>query len=600
MNEVFQDYRIVEQLAAKKHTSLYRAQALADPAIQVVIKVFTSSRLPTQEDSARFLHEAAFIKQLQHPHILSLVDAGVAREHPYIISSYMSAGSLRIHLHDRRPSLHKALQIIEHVGEALAYAHEWEVIHGNLKPENIFFDTEHCVVLTDFALPDTIDRHQPGYRPDVRSALYMAPEQFSGSVDEASDQYALGCLAYELLTGQVPFAGAAFSTISAKHLKEPPVPLSHYVPALPPALEDAVLKTLEKDPLQRYGSVAFFLQALTSVSTEQVMVAHATSAFTLPISELVATRTVENEAQAATAPQIPIPTITPLSPTRPLSLQWRDFTATSPQAVPGAPTPLPTTMRSLVGYRPTLSSAVSHVQTRVTGALTSKVSIPFTQRAAQRWVALVAVVCIFLLSITIITSLSHTTNTSALTRAASPVAFQQSTPAPTSGSTLFQPLNTPTPVSTPMPQPTTPNQPQPTTPAQPQGQAPLLPGNPNPNPNPTTYRPPTNPVPTAAPTHQPVPTPTPRPTPPPQPTPTPIPTPTSTPLPVPTPTSTPLPIPTPTPTPPPQPGPTTTATPTPIVTATPTGPTATSTSTFNSLRARGRANKKSIWFLWYL
>jgi serine/threonine protein kinase len=557
MNEVFQDYRIVEQIVAKKYSSLYRAQLLTDPAVQVIMKVFTSSRLHTEQESARFLHEAAFLKQLQHPHILSLVDAGVAREHPYTINPYLSAGSLRSHLNDHQLSRRDALQLLEWIGEALAYAHEWEVIHGNLKPENILFDMQGHAVLTDFSLPDTIDMHQPGYRPDVRSALYMAPEQFSGNASEASDQYALGCLAYELLTGQVPFAGAAFSTISAKHIKELPSPLSQYVPDIPGDLEHAVLKALEKDPQQRYASVALFLQALTAISH-----AYSTSTFELPVPEAEDMQAMVTEAETAPIEEVVTspPPITPISPTHPVSIQWREHSAAAfatSQTVPVAPIAL---MSSLTAHLP---AVVSFVQTRVTGTLTGKMPIPFTQRSTQRWIALVAAFCVFLLSVTVITSLSHTTNTSALTRkaGASPIALAD-TPTPMSQSTLFQPLSTPTPMPTSA---STPNPPQATTPTQPQGPAPTLPL--PPGSNPTTFIPPANPTP--APTHQPAPTPqptpTPKPTPQPTPTPKPTPKPTPTPLPQPTPTPTPLPQPTPTPkptatsTPTPTPGPTATA-----------------------------------------
>ena len=145
------------------------------------------------------------------------------------------------HLH-----LQEALKIISQIGQALAYFHEHAYLHENIKPENIFFDPRGEVLLTDFRLSGFIDVKLLDYQSDPRSMCYMAPEQFAGTASEKSDQYALACLAYELITGQEPFSAQSFAMMWASHYAEIPAPLSDLVPGLPPSIEKAVFKAMAR------------------------------------------------------------------------------------------------------------------------------------------------------------------------------------------------------------------------------------------------------------------------------------------------------------------------------------------------------------------
>src|SRR6266496_2434244 len=107
----------------------------------------------------------------------------------------------------------------------LQYIHQYDIIHGNLKPENILFTARGEALLTDFTFSTLLEAASSKYAPGINSAHYMAPEQFQGTTSKASDQYALGCIAYELLTGRVPFTAVDLLALGRKHATESPLAL---------------------------------------------------------------------------------------------------------------------------------------------------------------------------------------------------------------------------------------------------------------------------------------------------------------------------------------------------------------------------------------
>jgi len=154
---------------------------------------------------------------------------------------------------------------LSQVGQALAYAHEHNIFHGNIKPENILFDANDQAVLTDFNLVSRNDALIRDQTAEEYAFCYMAPEQFAGICDARSDQYALGCLAYELITGRVPFATQSLASMMGHHSNTEPAPLSERVADVPPSLEAAVLKALAKDPNERFYDFSLFLEVIQSV-----------------------------------------------------------------------------------------------------------------------------------------------------------------------------------------------------------------------------------------------------------------------------------------------------------------------------------------------
>ncbi|HEX3643038.1 MAG TPA: serine/threonine-protein kinase, partial [Ktedonobacteraceae bacterium] len=151
------------------------------------------------------------------------------------------------------------------VGQALAYAHKHYILHGNIRPENILFNANGEAVLTDFSLVDRKDAILRDQTTEEYAFCYLAPEQFAGMSDARSDQYALGCLAYELISGHVPFAAQSLASIMGHHNNILPSPLSESIADLPPSLDTAILKTLAKDPAERFFDFSLFLELVQSV-----------------------------------------------------------------------------------------------------------------------------------------------------------------------------------------------------------------------------------------------------------------------------------------------------------------------------------------------
>ncbi|MBO0792565.1 MAG: protein kinase, partial [Ktedonobacteraceae bacterium] len=258
MDQAFHEYQEVTQLAKGAAGSRYRARASND---DVIIQVYEFVYLSSTQEQERFQQECKQLQRLRHPFISQLQDAGIEQDHPYLVNKAISDDSLRSRLSSARIPLGKALSIIIRTGQALSYAHTWNILHTNIRPENILFKARDQVILADF-LPRSITESWL----DPQNACYVAPEQFSGLYSTSSDQYALGCVAYELFTGQPPFTATDLSMSQAMHSKERPKPLTSLVPDLPKHINDAVLKALAKKPAERHASISDFLAALTARS----------------------------------------------------------------------------------------------------------------------------------------------------------------------------------------------------------------------------------------------------------------------------------------------------------------------------------------------
>src|SRR5437588_7946642 len=265
MQKRFNQYYLTERIGNKPLRSVYLAHHVNDVSRKVLLKVFDAVCLALGQESERFLHQVEWIKQLRHAHVVPILHLGVEQGQPYVVSPYLSSGSLRHHLDLLSPGrldLQEALKIISQVGQAISYFHEHAHLHQNIKPENIFFNEQGEVLLADFRLSGFIDVAILNDQSDPRTVYYMAPEQFAGSGNEKSDQYALACLAYELIAGQVPFSAQSYAMMWASHYAQVPIPLSQLVPDLPEPIERAVSKAMAKDSFERYLDVSTFLTTL--------------------------------------------------------------------------------------------------------------------------------------------------------------------------------------------------------------------------------------------------------------------------------------------------------------------------------------------------
>jgi tetratricopeptide (TPR) repeat protein len=220
----------------------------------------------------RFIREVRLMARLQHPNMLAVLDSGVlaledGTRLPWYSMPYIAGESLRSRLsREQQFPIETALRITEEVGAALHAAHQRGIVHRDIKPENVML-ADGVAYVVDFgiakALIETGDERLTSTGLAIGTPAYMSPEQAAaGVVDSRSDQYSLGCLLYEMLSGEPPFTGPTAQAIVARRFAEPARPLRSVRPTVPPAVERAVLKALERIPADRFDSVSGFAAAL--------------------------------------------------------------------------------------------------------------------------------------------------------------------------------------------------------------------------------------------------------------------------------------------------------------------------------------------------
>ena len=258
------NYRLIRPLGSGGFADVYLGEHIYLKT-QAAIKIL-QTRL-AQNDLQVFLAEARTIANLSHRNIVQVLEFGVEKDTPFLVMTYAPNGTLRQrHPSGSRLSTSEVVSYIRQVADALQYAHEKKVIHRDVKPENMLVGQNGDILLSDFGIAVVAQSSRYTGQEVGGTAAYMAPEQLQGRAGPASDQYALAVTAYEWLTGERPFTGS-FAEICSQHLLTPPTPLRQKVPSLPPAVEQAVLIALNKDPQQRFSSVQAFANALAQAST---------------------------------------------------------------------------------------------------------------------------------------------------------------------------------------------------------------------------------------------------------------------------------------------------------------------------------------------
>jgi predicted ATPase len=258
------NYRLIQLLGQGNWASVFLGKH-THLGTQAAVKVLHEPL--ANQDAQGFLTEARIIARLRHPHIIQVLDFGVQGTTPFLVMDYAPAGNLRnLHPHGMQLPLLLVVSYVKQLAEALQYAHQEQVIHRDIKPENMLLRRYNEVLLSDFdiAVLASSFRSLPA-QDTARTIAYMAPEQIQAHPLPASDQYALGVVVYEWLSGTRPFQGMA-TEIAIKHTLVPPPSLREKVPALPSEVEGVVLRALAKDPGLRFASVQDFATALEEAS----------------------------------------------------------------------------------------------------------------------------------------------------------------------------------------------------------------------------------------------------------------------------------------------------------------------------------------------
>ncbi len=286
-----QTYSIDRELGKGGMATVYLAQDLKHDRV-VALKILHPD-LAASLGPDRFLREIKLAARLNHPHILPLFDSGEADGFLYYVMPYVEGESLREKLdREQQLSIDEAVHHGRAIASALDYAHRQGIVHRDMKPENVMLYEGEAMVM-DFGIAKAVSAAgsetltQTGMM--VGTPAYVSPEQAAGetNLDGKSDQYSLGCVVYEMITGERPFSGATPQAIMAKRFSETPKPLRTIRNTVPESVEKAVGRAMSTDAGSRYSTTAQFGQALASGS-----VVTPTSTATLPVSPASAAKSV--------------------------------------------------------------------------------------------------------------------------------------------------------------------------------------------------------------------------------------------------------------------------------------------------------------------
>lgn len=248
-------YQLQEVLGSGGMANVYRARdvVLDRP---VAIKVLRKEYSTNENFQKQFWLEARSAANLSHPNIVTVHDFGSADDLLYIVMEHISGKDLKQLVRDRgRFPYEQGIPLIIQACAGVGYAHRAGLVHCDIKPHNMLVSKDMRLKVTDFGIARALATIKPGERNDIvwGSPLYFAPEQASGEAPTpASDVYSLGVVLYEILTGTPPFTASTADELARLHISARPLPISEYVPDIPPSLEEIVMKVLSKEPAARY------------------------------------------------------------------------------------------------------------------------------------------------------------------------------------------------------------------------------------------------------------------------------------------------------------------------------------------------------------
>jgi serine/threonine-protein kinase len=274
------EYRLERELGGGGMSRVFVAQegALDRPVVVKVLPPELTGSLSIE----RFRREIQLAARVHHPHIVPVLLVGQADGLLYYTMPYIVGESLRERIDRQGPlPIADVIRILRDVADALGHAHGLGVLHRDVKPDNILL-VRHHALMTDFGVAKALresrpsgDRRRYERTPSTGFALgtpaYMAPEQAAAdpTIDARADIYALGCVAYEMLTGKPPFSGRSAQKIIAAQVAERPVPLSFVRPDVGPRIETIVMRCLEKNPDHRWQEADDLVDALDELAAQQ-------------------------------------------------------------------------------------------------------------------------------------------------------------------------------------------------------------------------------------------------------------------------------------------------------------------------------------------
>lgn len=263
------NYRIVGLLGRGGFATVYLGEH-SYLGTQAAVKILYPRLITTQGRS--FHAEARISARLSHAHVVRVLEYGFQSGMPYLVMEYAPDGSLaRLHPKGQILPLDLVVRYARQTAKGLYYIHTSELIHRDIKPQNLLLDRQRRVLVSDLGIAIAA-QGTASFREEFipGTPTYMAPEQIMGHPCFASDQYALAVVIYEWLCGAPPFQGTS-EQIAEQHLRANPPSLRQRVPSIPPAVEQVVMRGLAKRPSQRYGDVLQFAAALQQAAEESAV-----------------------------------------------------------------------------------------------------------------------------------------------------------------------------------------------------------------------------------------------------------------------------------------------------------------------------------------
>lgn len=252
--------RLLRLLGQGNNTEVYLSDHPKLPH-RVAVKLLYART--AEREVQQFLIRSAMLNALDHPHIIHIYDFGLTDDGvPYLVMSYAPHGTMRQNYpRGTRLPLTTVVGYVRQAADALQYVHEHQLVHRDVKPQNLLLGVDNEVILNDFGTAITSYSLVPNAVDFEGTVLYAAPEQLEGRSLRSSDQYALAVMTYELLAGIWPFVGT-FEEVTHMHLFEQPAPLCEKGVTVAQEVEDVLQRALSKDPALRFPSIQEFADAL--------------------------------------------------------------------------------------------------------------------------------------------------------------------------------------------------------------------------------------------------------------------------------------------------------------------------------------------------
>ena len=261
-------YKLVQKVGEGGMGVVYKAQCTLLNRF-VAVKILKAELNDYEDFIAMFKREANSIASLSHTNIVNIYDAGSENNINFIVMEYINGKTLKQVIKEKgRFSYSETIYISLQIAKALEYAHKNNIVHRDIKPDNILITDDNIVKLTDFGIAKVTDSATITNSNNIMGSVhYFSPEQAKGKfVDCRTDIYSLGIVMYEMITGKVPFNAHVSISVAMMHIQEPVIPPREIITNIPENINKVILKTLEKEPINRFQTATELSEILNAIS----------------------------------------------------------------------------------------------------------------------------------------------------------------------------------------------------------------------------------------------------------------------------------------------------------------------------------------------